>query len=141
MKTKLILVVSLLTLSTQCTTNDTGKKVFDPVKAVAVIDITVPYAVRIGITKEPRAVKYLNAVAVAIDTFATGNTLTPTDFETALDGVDASILKSDAARSVVNAVVTLYTTFYLKVVEQKLDQSNLTIVLQALSADIKKGIN
>lgn len=141
MKTKLILIATLLTLIPQCTTNSAGKKVFDPVEAVTVINLTVPTAVQIGISKSPGSVKYLAAVAAAIDTFATGASLTPTDLENALDGVDTSILQTDSVRAIVNAAVTLYTTFYLKVVEQKLDQANLTVVLKALSADIKKGIN
>ena len=141
MKTKLIFLASILTLNTQCTTTSTGAKVFDAAEAVTVINFTVPYAVRLGIAKDPGATKYLSAVAVTIDTFATGTALTPAAFEASLDSVDASLLRSDAARTVVTAVTTMYTTFYLKVVEQKLDQENLTTVLQTLSADIKKGIN
>lgn len=132
----------ILLASTGCKTTP-GAAVFDPVKASNVINITVPSAVRLGVSKEPRATPYLTAVAEAIEVFSKGKVFDVEEFQKLLDdtalGIDA--LKTPEARAVLDTLSALYTAYYADVVQQKLDKASLIPVLQAISNSIRKGLH
>lgn len=133
------LTVLGLCLITQCTTSKEGVNQLDPVKATAVVKATVPSAVRIGISKEPKSERYFLLAATTIDLFAFGNDLAPDALTKALDSIGNEILKTVEARAVVDSVQALYVAFYADIVKQKLDERNLIPVLQAMADAIRKG--
>ena len=140
MKTpKLLGILASALVLTQCTTTN-GVKAFDPAKASLVVKVTVPPAVKYETAKQPGSVKYIKDVATAIDSFAASKTFDDVKFKAALYDAAGDATANPEVQIVVDTVVALYSSFYADVVEQKLDQSTLTPVLQALSAAIRQGL-
>jgi len=134
--TSLVVAVTLV----QCTTTPEGKKAFDPVRAVTVVNATVPSAVRIGVSKQPAATKYLRDIALTIDTFADGKDFDPKAFTEALSSVKLDLPSSAEALAVIDIVTALYNASYANVVKDNLDKHELVPLLKAISASIKKGL-
>jgi hypothetical protein len=136
---KIIQLLLVSCLLTQCALFQTAGT-FDPNKAVTVIQLTIPSATRIGVSKEPKAEKYLLAVAGAIDTFSQGSTFDPASLQLVIEAAGMKELKTVQAQGVIDSVMALYKSFYAEAVTAKLDEKKLLPVLQALSAAIKKGL-
>lgn len=134
-----LLSLVLVTLLSQCTTNTDGTKTFDVNKAVMVVNISVPSAVRLGVSKEPKAAAYLKDLALVIDTFSSAEDLSPKAFLEAISSVSVG-LKTPEALAVIDMVVALYESTYADVLVARLDEAKLIPFLQAISISIKKGL-
>lgn len=142
MKTiRMIQSVVAFALLTQCTTTSDGTKVFDPVKATAVVNVTVPSAVRIAVSKEPKSVQYFKLVSATIDLLTLGSSeLSPDTLQKALADIGPDVLKTVEAQAAIDAVQALYAAFYADVIAQKLSERELINVLRAMSSAIRRGL-
>jgi uncharacterized lipoprotein YajG len=137
----MITSVVAFSLLTQCTTTQDGTRVFDPVKATAVVNVTVPSAVRIAVSKEPKSVQYFRLVSTTIDLLTLGSSdLSPDTLQKALADIGPEVLKTAEAQAAVDAVQALYSAFYADIVAQKLSEKELNNVLRALSSAILRGL-
>ena len=114
---------------------------FDSVKATAVVNVTVPSAVRIAVSKEPKSVQYFRLVSTTIDLLTLGSSdLSPDTLQKTLADTGPEVLKTAEAQAAVDAVQALYSAFYADIVAQKLSEKELNNVLRALSSAILRGL-
>ena len=105
------------------------------------ITAIVPPAVKVGIAKQPKMVPYLTDVALAIDTFALGQDLSPAALQTVIASAKVKELETPEAVNIVNASLALYKAYYNTAVTNKVASvDNLVPILKALSSAITQGI-
>lgn len=104
------------------------------------MDATIPAAVRLTVSSNPKSRPYFRAVTVVVDQFALGQTFNPVALNEVIS--NTSIQATPEALAAIDSAVSLYKIFYDDVVALKLDQvKNLRPLLVALSTDIAKGIS
>jgi len=123
--------------SSSCTTL---KKVFSPERSVMMINVAVPPAVRLGLSKEPKARPYLIALADAIEIFSTGTSLNPEALQNVIDTTGVSELKTPQSLMIADMLMTFYRTFYVDAVQTSLDEKKLLPILEAFVRGIRKGL-
>lgn len=134
---KLCVTLLIAMLLPNCSTNSS----FDLNKAVAAIDVTIPPAVRIVISKQPAAKPYLEAAVTGIDQFALGAKFDPDALNKAITAATNGQVSSPEVLAAIDTAVGLYKLYYDDVVQQKLDQNkNLKPLLQALADAIRKAL-
>jgi len=135
---KIILIIMAMLTMTSC---ETFQENFKIEKAPKLINAVVPSAVKIGVKKQPKSAKYLQALVVMLDSFALGEDLSPENLEKVIKTADVKELETPEALSVVSSVVALYKAYYEDAITDKINSiDNLRDILEALSKSISKGL-
>lgn len=117
-----------------CVTTPSGQARLD--KAVAMIQYTVPSAVQVAVSEEPKAADYLRAAADVIDVAALNTNSSPATLLKDLSAIN-TLGATPLARLAVMAGVGVYVTFFA---DQVTSDAGTVTVMRAISQAIRDGL-
>lgn len=117
-----------------CVTTPVGQARLD--KAVAMIQYTVPAAVQVAVSEDPKAADYLRAAADVIDVAALNTNSSPATLLKDLSAIN-TLGATPLARLAVMAGVGVYVTFFA---DQVTSDAGTVTVMRAISQAIRDGL-
>lgn len=127
-------LLALALLMAGCVTTPSGQARLN--KAVSMIQFTVPAAVQVAVSEEPKSVGYLRAAADVIDVAAMSTNTTPATLLTDLGAIDA-LGATPLAKLAVMAGVGVYVTFFA---DQVTSDAGTVTVMRTISQAIRDGL-